>query len=69
MLCMPIANYVLVLFYIYIYILMFFINKIEVEWVNQEKRLVEFAGCITLAGKRQCLYVLHMFISYVAQQL
>ena len=27
---------------------MFFINKIEVERVNQEKRLVEFAEYITL---------------------
>ena len=35
------------------YIWTFFINKIEVERVNQEKCLVEFAGYITLAGKQQ----------------
>ena len=31
-----------------------FINKIEVEQVNQEKRLVGFAGYITMASNRQC---------------
>ena len=36
-----------------LYISTFFINKIEVLRVNQEKRLVEFAGYITLAGNQQ----------------
>ena len=35
------------------YIWTFFINKIEVERVNLEKRLVVFAGYITLAGNQQ----------------
>ena len=35
------------------YICTFFINKIEVQRVNQEKRLVEFAGYITLADNQQ----------------
>ena len=39
--------------YIYMHIGTFSINKFEVERVNKEKRLVEFAGYITLAGNQQ----------------
>ena len=35
------------------YISTFIINKIEVERVNEETRLIEFAGDITLAGNQQ----------------
>ena len=28
-------------------------RKVELEIVDQEKRLVEFAGCITLAGSQR----------------